>query len=779
MLMVLRACVLCVGLMTVVSWVFAGNEPDPKVTSTATDATGDEASDEVPEGHSFHGAFLNEGPRQGASLMGGTGAVDFPVTTDHPEAQDFITQGVGQLYGFWYLEAERSFRQAAAIDNDCAMAYWGAALATLQAPERARGFIAEAMQRRKDVTKRERMYIEALDAYLKVGQEKEEAQKDQAEDAEAEDDEAEKKKKLTGEQKEKRAREYTKALEAIAIDYPDDIEAKAFLALQLWLNKRDLPNPSYLAVDGLLDRVFAAQPMHPAHHFRIHHWDHRKPELALDSAAKCGPSAPSIAHMWHMPGHIYSRLHRYHDACWQQEASARVDHAHMMRDRVMPDQIHNFAHNNEWLIRNLRHVGRVGDALSLAKNMISLPQHPKFNTLDKRSSASYGRRRLIETLEQFELWDQAVSLCHSAALPPTDDEEQQVARLRLLGTALAMTAGPEAAQPIVADLQARIEATKTEEEAAEDKKEKKKLKSTREALQRTLARLQTFVKIAEADVDAALATAKQAGNTISPLLKARWQLQAGDPRAAFEAVEKEIKKSEGEVLPLATMVELRHAAGQWTEATDVLEQLAGLASAVDMAAPVFQRVDSIAQQLAVDFDWHPPRTKPEDFGPRPELDSLGPFRWQPSPAPSWKLSDAAGQPHVLDSYSGRPVLVIFYLGAGCLHCAEQLQAFAPQAETFEEAGIEIVAISSENQDDLKLSVDLYDDKPLPFQLLCDPQRQTFKSYRAYDDFEDQPLHGTFLIDAEGRIRWQDIGYEPFMDVDFVLTESQRLLAQPK
>lgn len=43
----------------------------------------------------------------------------------------------------------------------------------------------------------------------------------------------------------------------------------------------------------------------------------------------------------------------YEDACYQQEASARADHAYMMRDRVLPDQIHNFAHNNEWLIRNL------------------------------------------------------------------------------------------------------------------------------------------------------------------------------------------------------------------------------------------------------------------------------------------------------------------------------------------------------------------------------------------------------------------------------------------
>jgi hypothetical protein len=72
--------------------------------------------------------------------------------------------------------------------------------------------------------------------------------------------------------------------------------------------------------------------------------------------------------MWHMPGHTYSRLHRYADAAWQQEASARVDHAHMVRDQVMPDQIHNYAHNNEWLIRDLIFIGRVGEATDLAKN---------------------------------------------------------------------------------------------------------------------------------------------------------------------------------------------------------------------------------------------------------------------------------------------------------------------------------------------------------------------------------------------------------------------------
>src|SRR6202043_2540495 len=130
-------------------------------------------------------------------------------------------------------------------------------------------------------------------------------------------------------------------------------------ALQIWKNgswmteaKRQLlPISSHQAVDSLLDQVFQAEPMHPAHHYRIHLWDDEKPARALVSASLNGQTSPGIAHMWHMPGHTYSKLHRYADAAWQQEASARVDHAHLMRDRVLPDQIHNYAQNNEWLIR--------------------------------------------------------------------------------------------------------------------------------------------------------------------------------------------------------------------------------------------------------------------------------------------------------------------------------------------------------------------------------------------------------------------------------------------
>src|SRR5438128_9730124 len=61
--------------------------------------------------------------------MDGMGKVDFQIPTSSKDADAFFNQGVAQLYGFWFVEAERSFLQAAKLDPNAAMAYWGIAMA--------------------------------------------------------------------------------------------------------------------------------------------------------------------------------------------------------------------------------------------------------------------------------------------------------------------------------------------------------------------------------------------------------------------------------------------------------------------------------------------------------------------------------------------------------------------------------------------------------------------------------------------------------------------------
>ncbi|MFK7738593.1 MAG: redoxin domain-containing protein [Pirellulaceae bacterium] len=738
-------------------------------------------------GHSNHGEAFNEGPRQAAYLMPGMSNVEFEATTTSNVAKRFIHQGVAQLHGFWYYEAERSFRQAAVLDPDCATAYWGMAMANSGNLDRARGFIAEAMSRKDSASEREQLFIEAYDQYCKE-----------------EDDEG---KKI---EKKERAQRYTRDLESIVEEYPDDIEAKAFLALQCWQNARaDLPIVSYVAVNSILQDIFDVNPNHPAHHYRIHLWDRHKAKRALHSAAMAGPSLPGVAHMWHMPGHIYDKLHRFADAAWQQEASARVDHAHMMRDRVLPDQIHNFAHNNEWLIRSLLKIGRLKDALALAQNMLELPRHPKYNTLDKRGSTKYGRERLLLALTSYRLWPELLEFSDTMYLEPTNQPKYQIERLRYAGIAKALSDDLEGAEQIEADLQTRLEETTAEldaleAEAKEDeeieaaikegkaeakaskkavanrerrKKERKsrtkELKTLKKELEKSVQSVLACTQAANEDYESALENWKDS-KLSDNLLKAEWLFKADKNKECFELLNKEIEDKPGQLLPLATLAYLQFEAEKETESLKTFEKVRELASQADIDTPLLHRLRPLADAAECDEDWRAPYVPADDIGERPDFDSLGSFRWRPYMAPNFQVTRSDGETVQLADFKGKPTLVIFYLGFGCLHCIEQLHAFSPRAQDFRESGIDVIAISTEERESLLEALGDYS-KPLDIPLHADPELTSFKAYRSYDDFEEQPLHGTYLIDPDGRVLWQDISYEPFMDVEFTMRESHRLL----
>ena len=167
---------------------------------------------------------------------------------------------------------------------------------------------------------------------------------------------------------------------------------------------------------------------------------------------------------------------------------------------------------------------------------------------------------------------------------------------------------------------------------------------------------------------------------------------------------------------------------------------------------------------------------PADFGTRPPLESLGPVRWSPVSARGFDLPVAKGGRRRLADFAGRPVVVVFYLGFGCLHCVEQLKAFGPKAKAFADAGIDLVAIGTDSVAGAAASIEALEesDRP-PFPLLADPELAAFKAWRCFDDFEGIPLHGTFLVDAAGKVRWQDVSFDPFTEIDWLLGESRRLL----
>lgn len=730
---------------------------------------------EILPGHSYHGEAFNEGPRQAARLMGGTGPIDFKVTVKGDEARKFFNQGVGQLHGFWYFEAERSFRQVLRFDTNCTMAYWGMAMANGNNKKRARDFIKQASKGGHKVTARERRYISALAKYLK--------------------DDKRKSKERYG--------DYAEDLEEIMEDYPDDIEAKAFYALQLWKNKRYIKIKDRDVPNKILNEVLARQPLHPVHHYRIHLWDVTPGATnALNSAARAGKAASSIAHMWHMPGHTYSRLKRYSDGAWQQEASARTDHAYMIRNRVMPDQIHNFAHNNEWLIRNLNHLGAVDRALDLARNMIELPRHPKYNSF-KKGSANYGTTRLLETLVRYELWDELIRLSRTQYLAPTDNNDHEVRRAHALGLAYAWkndsrnvaaqlnslntlkSKRPKPKKPDPKKSSSKDsdkDDKKPSTKSASEKKPAPKKKAPKVGFLATMSTIEfaeaeiRAIKAANyADVTAARDWMHKASSLPAERL-AMIHAAVGDGDKAIELAKSSATKNVKQLQPLANLIRMYSRFGHEQEAVAEFKKLRPLSAETDIRAPIFAGLASIAKRAGFKPDWRPALKRAKDFGERPRLDSLGPFRWTPPPAADWALPNEKKQTIAMKDHLGRATIVIFYLGEGCTHCIEQLAAFAPLTDDFKKLGISLVGLSTDSIPGLSKSAQkAKEDGGFPFPLVADPQLNAFKRYRAYDDFEKIPLHGTFLVSPRGNVLWQDISYEPFVETDFLLKEAKRLL----
>lgn len=101
------------------------------------------------------------------------GVHTFPVSTKNRQAQIFINQGLNLTYAFNHVEAARAFAEAARLDPQAAMAYWGHALVlgpninAPMAPEdepKALELVRKAVSLKGRATPRERAYIDALAA---------------------------------------------------------------------------------------------------------------------------------------------------------------------------------------------------------------------------------------------------------------------------------------------------------------------------------------------------------------------------------------------------------------------------------------------------------------------------------------------------------------------------------------------------------------------------------------------------------------------------------------
>jgi len=289
----------------------------------------------------------------------------FPVTTASARAQLFVNQGMMLAYGFNHAEAGRSFGEAARLDPDCAMAYWGMALVLgpninmPMAPEaepRAYDLIRQAIALKDKASEKEQAYIDALAV------------------------------RYSGEEKPDRSaldRAYAEAMRSLHNRYPADLDAatlyaEAVMDLRPWNYwTRDMqPYPETEEVLRVLESVLAVNPNHPgAIHLYIHSVELGRPELAEAGAERLRKLVPGAGHLVHMPSHIFRRIGRYGDASRSNVDAIAADEDYITQCRaqgVYP--LAYYPHNIHFLWDSATMEGRSKVAVEAArKTAASIP----------------------------------------------------------------------------------------------------------------------------------------------------------------------------------------------------------------------------------------------------------------------------------------------------------------------------------------------------------------------------------------------------------------------
>jgi len=158
--------------------------------------------------------------------------------------------------------------------------------------------------------------------------------------------------------------------------------------------------------------------------------------------------------------------------------------------------------------------------------------------------------------------------------------------------------------------------------------------------------------------------------------------------------------------------------------------------------------------------------------------------WTPPAPPGWESATLPPAPvrladgGTLDLSASRSGgrLVLFYNGIGCPACQSQLRAFRDVADSLDEMGVEVVAVSAQEIEDVSRLLGEAGES-FPFRFASDAGLETFRVFGFHDDFENYPLHGVAVLDGEGRVRWAVRGYEPVTETDFLVSEVARLLSK--
>ncbi|MDA2929463.1 peroxiredoxin family protein [Acidobacteria bacterium AH-259-O06] len=703
-------------------------------------------SEEAIPGLSRLGEPFDEGPRLKPWRMEGLGKVDFPITTSDPDAQEWFNQGVALLHVYFYNEAERTFRWVLNLDPDCAMAYWGLSMSTYG--KRARRFLDMALERKDKVSERERRWIEAWDART-------------VPDTPEELTQGIKTRPL-------REREFTRRLERLLLDYPDDVEFRVFYGHECYRRARrgrysdDARAPDRLACETVLQQVLEANPDHPgAHHYRVHNWDGPDANVVADSARHLGKIATDSGHALHMPGHIFSGLGMWHEAAIAQDTANRTELAYQRKHNMLPSASWNYRHNRDYLCYVQEQLGMAEEALRGARELSG-------------AAALYREAHSLQrALIKFERWEELLG----GDAPPWGDED--------LWERIHKTHGRTLAQLNLGDIK----------KAREEFENFRKLKDEVEKSSRIDQMLYNFQSLqlrarfalAQDEVHLGLRLLTEAAEEEAKFRERvndppkdqhflynalGWEyLARRSPELAARAFEKTLKTIRNDGFALAGLVEAYIGMEERDKAQNGYSRLLHVWSRADPGLKWLKRAKAAAEKAGLD-------PTPKDVSPATQrtydpskLASVGPNEWQPNPAPELEAIDSEGKSVALDDYRGKTLVLVFAVSADCESCLSGLAKLAEKTEELEKKKAVVLAVTPDKPE---LLAKVKAEHKLPFVLLSDPQWKSGRRFKSYDEFEEMRLNSTLLIDAEGGVHWAKYGGKPYEDINKLLEMIDRV-----
>ncbi len=342
--------------------------------------------------------------RAGAPLFDGMGSHHHEITAADPGAQRYFDQGLIIDFAFNHAESVRSFRAAQTLDPNCAMCYWGEALAlgpninvtsngkvVMSEKDRVTAFAAiqKALLLKEGVSQQEVDYIDALAVRYNGDPSTPREPLDLA---------------------------YVDAMRRVHHKYPEDDDAATLFAESMmntmpwdyWLDPT-IPKPLTEEVLTALETVLERSPSHPlAIHLYIHAVEaSANPERAELPADTLGGLVPGAGHLVHMPAHIYWRVGRYHDASEANVKAAAVDEAYIEQCNAQgfyPALY--YPHNIHFLWAAASMEGRSEVAIEAARKVAASVQ---LDMIDEFPGVEFFNTIPLLALTQFGRWDEVLA----------------------------------------------------------------------------------------------------------------------------------------------------------------------------------------------------------------------------------------------------------------------------------------------------------------------------------------------------------------------------------